>query len=189
MGTYSPLNNNPSLPNAGWQRDGQPPLYFSNADLFWSAGYHLPRFGQGAFQAALAGIWRRVTGGKAELERTCIGKPYGETYRFAERVLGSHRREVLRVMGHGRGEDVGVLKRVYMVGDNPESDIAGANGHVSEDGTEWVSVLVKTGVWSEARGGRLEGKLKPREVVDDVMAAVKWALKREGWAQGGKELK
>ncbi|KAJ4298685.1 hypothetical protein N0V88_003717 [Collariella sp. IMI 366227] len=156
-GTYSPLNNNPSLPNCGWQADGQPKLYFSNADLLWSAGYHLPRLGQGAFQAALAGVWRRITGGH-ELQRTSIGKPYGETYRFAERVLSSHRHEVLRVMhegedGGGRHEGtVGALKRVYMVGDNPESDIAGANGHMSEHGTEWVSVLVKTGGW-----GKLEG--------------------------------
>ncbi|KAL2135589.1 hypothetical protein VTI74DRAFT_7865 [Chaetomium olivicolor] len=196
LGTYSPLNNNPSLPNCGWQADGQPPLYFSNADLFWSAGYHLPRFGQGAFQAALAGIWRRITGGH-ELQRTSIGKPYGETYRFAERVLARHRHEVLRVMhGSGGGEEgrrhegtVGSLKRVYMVGDNPESDIAGANGHISEDGTEWVSVLVKTGVWSEQRGvSQLEGEFKPRAVVEDVMGAVRWALKREGWRQGEGEL-
>ena len=69
-----------------------------------------------------------------------------------------------------------------MVGDNPESDIAGANGYVSERGTEWVSVLVKTGVWSEKRwGGRLEGVLEPKVVVEDVGAAVKWALAREGW--------
>ena len=68
-----------------------------------------------------------------------------------------------------------------MVGDNPESDIAGANGHVSEQGTEWVSVLVKTGVWSETRGGRLEGVLEPKVVVEDVGAAVRWALRKEGW--------
>ena len=127
----------------------------------------------------------------------CIGKPYGRTYRFAERVLGGHRRVVHGLLlgsgGGGAGSEggeVGPLKRVYMVGDNPESDIAGANGYDSEEGTEWVSVLVKTGVWSEERGGKLEGVFKPREVVDDVMGAVKWALKREGWEQGvkGKEL-
>jgi ribonucleotide monophosphatase NagD (HAD superfamily) len=78
-------------------------------------------------------------------------------------------------------EGVGGLKRVYMVGDNPESDIAGANRHVSELGTEWVSVLVRTGVWSAERGGKLVGELKPRAVVDDVMGAVEWALRREGW--------
>ncbi|KAK4042524.1 HAD-like domain-containing protein [Parachaetomium inaequale] len=186
VGTYSPLNNSPTLPNNGWQRDGQPRLYFSNADLLWSAGYHLPRLGQGAFQAALAGLWRRITGGSAELERTSIGKPYGETYRFAERVLAGHRGEVLRVMGNDK--KVGALRRVYMVGDNPESDIAGANGYVSAEGTEWVSVLVRTGVWSEERGRKLEGEFEPRVVVDDVMGAVKWAFRREGWV-GGEELK
>jgi ribonucleotide monophosphatase NagD (HAD superfamily) len=127
-----------------------------------------------------------VTGGQRELVRTSIGKPYGETYRFAERVLDGHRREVLRVMGHGEGEVEGEepLRRVYMVGDNPESDIAGANGYLSGQGTEWVSVLVRTGVWSEGRGGKLEGEFEPRGVVDDVVGAVKWALRREGWAQG-----
>jgi ribonucleotide monophosphatase NagD (HAD superfamily) len=127
-----------------------------------------------------------VTGGR-ELVRTSIGKPYGETYRFAERVLGGYREGVLRGLGMGQGEEGmmhGPLRRVYMVGDNPESDIAGANGFVSGQGTEWVSVLVRTGVWSEGRGGKLEGEFEPRGVVDDVVGAVKWALRREGWAQG-----
>jgi HAD superfamily hydrolase (TIGR01456 family) len=202
LGTYSPRNNDRSQPNHGFQQDSQPPLYFSNADLFWSANYHLPRLGQGAFQAALRGLWRRITEGKAELQATTIGKPHAGTYRFAERVLASHRRQMLlpgrSKADHGHEHDPATgerqmteLKTVYMVGDNPESDIAGANGHVSEDGAEWVSVLVKTGVWSESRGGRLEGVFRPRAVVDDVMAAMKWALKREGWHQGeegGKEL-
>ncbi|KAL1836607.1 hypothetical protein VTJ49DRAFT_4882 [Mycothermus thermophilus] len=194
-GTYSPLNGDPARPNCGWQEDGQPPLFFSNADLLWSANYPLPRLGQGAFQASLAGLWRRITGGH-ELRRTCIGKPYGETYRFAERVLASHRHEVLRRMAHEKDNDndkrrrqhepgaVAPLRTVYMVGDNPESDIAGANGHASEHGTEWVSVLVRTGVWSEGRHGgekALKGEFAPRAIADDVVAAVRWALQREGW--------
>ncbi|KAL2183189.1 HAD-superfamily hydrolase [Thermothelomyces heterothallicus CBS 203.75] len=213
LGTYSPLNGKGNGDNGGgWQQDGQPRLYFSNADLLWSAAYHLPRLGQGAFQAALAGLWRRITGGAAELRRTSIGKPFAETYRFAERVLAAHRRGVLRAMGHhvlhyhhhqhrqdppadlapdgggsgsgsGGGDEGGevALRRVYMIGDNPESDIAGANGYASPEGTEWVPVLVRTGVWSEGRGGKLEGRFEPRTVADDVTAAVRWALRREGW--------
>ncbi|KAK4237380.1 HAD-like domain-containing protein [Achaetomium macrosporum] len=200
LGTYSAHNNDRSRPNHGFQQDGQPRLYFSNADLFWSANYHLPRLGQGAFQAALRGLWRRITEGKAELQAITIGKPHADTYRFAERVLASHRRQVM-LLGrrngaqehdHVEGEtQMMKLKTVYMIGDNPESDIAGANGHASEGGAEWVSVLVKTGVWNETRGGRLEGVFRPRAVVENVMAAVKWALRREGWRQGeegGKEL-
>ncbi|KAK3902875.1 HAD-like domain-containing protein [Staphylotrichum tortipilum] len=180
LGTYSQHNGPASTTTTsstsgvaakrclGWQRDGQPPLYFSNADLLWSALHPLPRLGQGAFQAALAGVWARITGGQAELERKCIGKPYAETYRFAEGVLAR--------AAEGEGRKLG---RVYMVGDNPESDIAGANGFVSEWGAEWVSVLVRTGVWKEGRGGKLEGVFEPREVVDDVKAAVEWAVERE----------
>ncbi|KAI1806968.1 HAD-superfamily hydrolase [Daldinia bambusicola] len=183
LGTYSPRNGLKDLPNAGWQRDGQPELFFSNPDLFWAAGYPHPRLGQGAFQAALAGIWREITGGAAELERVTIGKPHGYTYGFAERVLGAHRARML-------GKEVGEpkpLERVYMVGDNPASDIRGANEYVSSEGTAWESVLVRTGVWSpEREGGGAEPRYKPKVIVDDVKSAVEWALKEEGW-EGGIE--
>ncbi|TPX13944.1 uncharacterized protein E0L32_005644 [Thyridium curvatum] len=185
LGTYSARNGRADLgPGEGWQSDGQPALYFSNADLLWSAGYHLPRFGQGAFQAAVAGVWERLTGGVA-LRRTVIGKPYAETYRYAERVLAEYRREVLeRTAGttvgaaNGAGEE---LRAVYMIGDNPESDIRGANEYESEAGTEWCSVLVRTGVWSPERGGGGRMAYRPTSIADDVRAAVRWALKREGW--------
>ncbi|KAK3496783.1 HAD-like domain-containing protein [Neurospora hispaniola] len=179
VGTYSPKNGDAALPSCGWQQDGQPPLYFSNADLLWSTGFHLPRFGQGAFQAAVAGVWRRLTNGH-ELQRRVIGKPYSETYQFAERVLTTHRHEVLRRRGH---HEPGTLKSVYMVGDNPESDIAGANDFQSEAGTEWCSILVRTGVWSPEHAGEkaLQGRFKPKVIVDDAREAVRWALKREGW--------
>ncbi|ORY67612.1 HAD-like domain-containing protein [Pseudomassariella vexata] len=173
LGTYSSKNGKPDLPDSGWQGDGQPPIFFSNPDLFWSASYPHPRFGQGAFQAAMYGIWRDITGGK-ELKRTVIGKPYRQTYQYAERVLNNHRAKLL-----GSGiEKLGALSRVYMVGDNPESDIRGANDFVSPDGTDWTSVLVRTGVWSAARG---EPAHPPKMIVDDVAAAVNWALEREGW--------
>ena len=172
VGTYSANNGDRTLPNHGWQTDGQPPLFFSNPDLFWSANHHQPRLGQGAFQAALAGVWSKVTGGR-ELRRTVIGKPYPETYRYAERVLNAHRQALLADKGK---EPAGPLRTVYMVGDNPESDIRGANDYRSQDGTDWCSVLVRTGVWSPERG---EPAYQPRVVVDDIKAAVDWALKRE----------
>ncbi|KAK7750413.1 hypothetical protein SLS62_007601 [Diatrype stigma] len=186
LGTYSRRNGSPG----GWQADGQPALYFSNPDLFWSARYPLPRLGQGAFQAALAGMWdeiTRVRGGEAaELVRTVIGKPHRHTYEYAERVLEAYHASLAAVPppkgeeGAGAGAGArGPLHRVYMVGDNPESDIRGANDYRSRDGrTEWVSVLVRTGVWDEARDG--EPRQKPKMIADDVRAAVRWALEREG---------
>ncbi|KAI0204276.1 HAD-superfamily subfamily IIA hydrolase [Astrocystis sublimbata] len=186
LGTYSPRNGRSEHENDGWQTDGQPDLYFSNHDLFWSASYHLPRFGQGAFQAALAGIWRQITGGQAEMKRSTIGKPHARTYGYAERVLAKWRAALLEKNKSGAGVGSGTetggaqpLNRVYMVGDNPESDIRGANEYVSPEGTEWNSILVKTGVYSQDRDG--EPKHRPTAVVDDVKGAVEWALEREGW--------
>ncbi|KAK4168652.1 HAD-like domain-containing protein [Cladorrhinum sp. PSN259] len=181
MGTYSRKNGNLTEPNCGWQRDGQPRLYFSNADLFWSASYHLPRFGQGAFQSALVGVWDRITGGH-ELQRACIGKPFGETYRFAERMLSAHWKKNHKITQDKKVE----LKSVYMVGDNPESDIAGANRYRSKNGTEWVSVLVKTGVWNETMSLPFTKETEPKKIEADVKSAVKWALAKERFKVLGK---
>jgi len=51
---------------------------------------------------------------------TQFGKPHRATYDFAQRMLERHLKEV-------RGVDPVDGMDVYMVGDNPESDIAGAN--------------------------------------------------------------
>lgn len=172
-GTYSALNGDSSLTDGGWQQDGQPTLYFSNGDLVWSAAYPLPRFGQGAFQGALVGVWKGVTRGK-KLKKYLVGKPTVTTYAYAEGVLG-------RLVQGG----VGGLRTVYMVGDNPHSDIEGANRYTAmkAGAAEWVSVLVETGVWRAGKVGdaQLRRGKNPSKVVGDVKAAVKAALEREGW--------
>jgi hypothetical protein len=116
MGTISALNGDPSLPNKGYQQDGQPKLYFSNPDLWWAAKYHLPRLGQGGFREALEGLWRAVGGDGVKLEKEIIGKPYAKTYEFAEKRLVTHRNGIFE----NKIEAVNTpLRRVYMVGDNP----------------------------------------------------------------------
>jgi HAD superfamily hydrolase (TIGR01456 family) len=175
LGTYSEKNGDESLPNNGWQQDGQPKLFFSNPDVFWSTSYHLPRLGQGGFQASLQGIWDATTNG-AKLERTVIGKPFPSTYSYAERVLHKHRNQMLGGNGDVK-KKVNRLERVFMVGDNPESDIRGANEFESPHGTEWISVLVKTGVYRDGS----KPKYAPKAIVKDVLEAVKWALREEGW--------
>lgn len=63
-----------------------------------------------------------------------------------------------------------------MVGDNPESDIRDTNKYDCISSTEWTSVLLsKTGVY---RTGS-QPKYGLKSIVDDVLAAVKWALKEE----------
>lgn len=176
LGTYSSKNGDTSLPNNGWQQDDQPALIFSNPDLFWAAGYHMPRLGQGGFRSALDGIWAETTDG-AKLEKTVIGKPYELTYRYGEKVLQKHRAELLGKSLPSRS--VPKLEKVFMVGDNPESDIRGANEFQSPDGTEWTSILVKSGVF---RDGTIP-KYQPKVIVDDVLAAVRWALKKEDYSR------
>ncbi|KAJ4384038.1 hypothetical protein N0V86_000882 [Didymella sp. IMI 355093] len=167
FGTLSAKNGNATLPNKGYQQDGQPTLYFSNPDLLWAAKYHLPRLGQGGFREALEGIWAAITGGEKEgvkLQKVVMGKPYKPTYEFAEKRLIAHRAHLLE----GTKQDPGVLKRVYMVGDNPASDIAGGNNYDSPYGTDWASILVKTGVYVEGSPPAVQ----PRQIVGDVWDAV-----------------
>jgi HAD superfamily hydrolase (TIGR01456 family) len=184
LGTVSERNGDKSLPNDGYQQHDQPPLYFSNPDLLWAASYHLPRLGQGGFIHALEGVWHRITHG-AKLQSTVLGKPSRLTYEFAEKRLRSHRRDLLTESG--RAGENGELRKVYMVGDNPESDVMGANLYHSPHGTEWVSILVKTGVFREGDDGghydfNTRPELRPKVILDDVQKAVMWALKDMGWA-------
>lgn len=165
MGTLSPSNGDASLPNHGYQQSSQPHLYFSNPDLWWAAKYHLPRLGQGGFREAFEGLWAAVTNG-ATLDKTVIGKPYQTTYEFAERRLRAHRKALLGQLGLNDP-----LRRVYMVGDNPESDIKGAMRYRSPFETQWQSVLVRTGVYP---GG--EPEPQPTIILDDVQRAVEWAV-------------
>jgi len=172
LGTYSSKNGDKSLPNHGFGQDGQPLLYFSNPDLFWAASHHLPRLGQGGFREALEGVWDAVTG--VPLRKKIIGKPHQETYEFAEKRLLRHREALF-------GKKADQLKRVYMVGDNPESDIKGANTYVSPRGIEWISLLTRTGVYKDRPGHK--PTWKPRKIVDDVKAAVQYALHDSEWPE------
>lgn len=173
LGTLSPKNADVNLPNSGYQQDGQPKLYFSNPDLFWASSYHLPRLGQGGFQAALEGVFNAVTGGPRDglgLRKHVIGKPTQSTFAFAESRLREH-----RAFLHGNDE-AGKLDNVYMVGDNPESDIRGANEYGSPWGSQWHSILVRSGVYN----GRQRPTYEPKIIVEDVWDAVRYAFRSEG---------
>ncbi|EUC33169.1 hypothetical protein COCCADRAFT_96883 [Bipolaris zeicola 26-R-13] len=174
MGTLSKKNGNDALENRGYQQDGQPTIYYSNPDLLWAAKYHLPRLGQGGFREAFEGIWAAVTGGEAKgvkLHKVVMGKPHQPTYEFAEKRLIAHRSHLMKQYGGTLDH----LKRVYMVGDNPASDIAGGNNYKSPYGTDWASILVETGVYVKGTKPSPE----PRKIVGDVWDAVAWAIAQE----------
>ena len=165
LGTLSGKNGLSNLPNRGYQQDDQPSLMFSNPDLWFAADFALPRLGQGAFRAAIEGVWKDVTQG-AELQHHVFGKPYQATYEFAERRL--------QQMGSSKGTTAS-LNHVYMVGDNPASDIRGAMGYKSPSGVNWHGALVRTGVYT---GGELS--VQPSVYVEDVWEAVQWGLAQSG---------
>ncbi|KAI4271460.1 MAG: hypothetical protein LQ337_005992 [Flavoplaca oasis] len=148
------------------------PLYFSNPDLQWASQYHLPRLGQGGFKAAFMGVWEAIHRG-IPLEAKTIGKPSRETFEFAEKRLRKHRQKLL---GTHKRAALG-LRKVYMVGDNPLSDIQGGNDYSSPFGSVWDTILVRTGVYNDSE----VPPHKPKVTVDGVWDAVKWALIREAW--------
>lgn len=167
IGTISPKNGDKTLPNSGYLQDGQPPLYYSNPDLWWASSYHLSRLGQGGFAAAFDGLWSEATGGAKLLGKQFFGKPHQGTYEFAERRLLRHRKTLFGQVGLNDP-----LRKVYMVGDNPESDIRGANNFKSAHGSKWTSILLKTGVYQEGT----EPSCKPDVIVHGVADAVEWAV-------------
>jgi HAD superfamily hydrolase (TIGR01456 family) len=181
LGSRSGSRNGDETPalEKRWQGDGQPPLIFSNVDLQWSTGYHQSRLGQGSFRGAVRDVMSRLAAewGNMDVKTFEFGKPYTPTYAHAWDTLERHRRRL----------GLPDLNAVYMVGDNPASDIKGAylwNTRLKERksaGPYWRSCLVRTGVWKEdiVPVDRL-GK-QPTHVVDDVRAAVQRALKEQKW--------
>ncbi|KAL2076171.1 hypothetical protein VTL71DRAFT_1114 [Oculimacula yallundae] len=164
LGTTSPLNGNISLPNKGYLQDQQPHLFLANPDLTFATNHNLPRICQGAFKQCLKGLWSVLTGTEfiEGVHYTQIGKPTQLQFEYGEQAL----RQVA-------GKE---LRQVYMVGDGPRSDIAGANNYVSRHGSNWSSILVQTGIH---QAGTIPEHLPTKEV-QNIMNAVRWALEQEG---------
>lgn len=154
------------------------PIYFSNRDFLWANRYSLNRFGQGAFRSLVRQLYSEMNN-NLPLEDCTIGKPTKLTYDFAHHVLINWReklltgntsdtRQILPTLGVE--PEVSPFDDVFMVGDNPASDIIGAQEY------GWKSCLVRTGVYRD--GSRL-GNIKPTMVVDNVFEAVTNALESE----------
>lgn len=159
--TRSTMNGNPLLCNKGFQQDDQPSIFFCNLDLEWATPHVQPRFAQGAFRACLDGLWNAYTGGHTPLQAWHCGKPTETTYRYAERVIHAYHDKLYP-------QSTAMVKHAYMIGDNPASDVQGAETANASEGCdmEWRSALVKTGVYQE-RAGLLPTPF-PTRVCNDV---------------------
>lgn len=151
------------------------PIYFSNQDLLWANPYKLNRFGQGAFRILNRSLFSSMNNG-AELEDHAIGKPTKLTYDFAHHVLidwrskmlsGKTNSDIQKLPTLGIAPEKTPFEKVFMVGDNPASDIIGAQNY------GWDSCLVRTGVYRD--GDNLK-TVRPTMIVDDVFEAVISAL-------------
>ncbi len=130
--------------------DVQKPIYASNADIVYATEYSLPRFTQGAFVESFKYLYGLHH--QKPLQLTYYGKPYSIQYQFAEDVL----------IHEARCINVPKPLVFYGIGDNPKSDIRGANSA----GEKWVSVLVRTGLF------QAESENDPNDPADYVFHSV-----------------
>jgi HAD superfamily hydrolase (TIGR01456 family) len=136
------------------------PIYFSQGDMLCPTEHPFPRMSQGAFRIGLEAMYRALTG--VDLERVVYGKPELATYKYADEVIASW-------MDTLHGEER-VPDNIYMVGDNPASDIVGGNMY------GWNTCLVRTGIF---QGGENDEE-NPANfgVFKNVLEAVKTACRK-----------
>ncbi|KAI1505645.1 HAD-superfamily hydrolase [Biscogniauxia marginata] len=137
------------------------PIYFSQGDLLCPTEHWYPRMSQGAFRIGLEAMYKALTG--VDLERVVYGKPELATYKYADEVLTSW-------MDQLHGEER-LPENIYMVGDNPASDIIGGNMY------GWNTCLVRTGVFQG--GENDENNPANFGVFPNVLEAVQSALRKE----------
>ena len=148
---------------------GAQPVAFvcCNFDALFAASHPVPRFGPGAFLVALKALFAMVTGGQA-LAVVEHGKPHAPAYRAAVRKLAS------RSTALAAPSPPPPLRHIYAIGDNPASDVRGANAA----GGAWRSVLVRSGVWRSPDAN--DGGDPAHFVCDDVVAAVAMIFRDNG---------
>ena len=137
------------------------PIYFSQGDLLCPTEHPIPRMSQGAFRIGLEAMYRALTG--VDLERVVYGKPELATYKYADEVMSSWMEQL-----HGEEK---LPENIYMVGDNPASDIIGGNMY------GWNTCLVRTGVFQG--GDNDENNPANFGVFPNVLDAVQTALKKQ----------
>ncbi|KAF0975080.1 hypothetical protein FDP41_005833 [Naegleria fowleri] len=128
-------------------------LVMSNQDFLYSSSFSWPRFGQGMIKLCLQSIFKELTGKDLQIQQ--YGKPMKVTYDFCKKRLN----ELAAKNGITESVD-----RIFMVGDNPLSDILGAHNA----GDPWQSVLVKTGLYR----GDLDHQKPAHFVVADAFTFV-----------------
>lgn len=90
------------------------PIIACNKDLTFKGAAALPRFGHGAFLECLESLYKKVTKNELVYEEM-MGKPYLITYEYAAN-------QIQKLSPNGRP-----INKFYIIGDNPDVDVKGAN--------------------------------------------------------------
>ncbi len=137
------------------------PLFACNADIVYATDYPHPRYTQGAFVESFRHLFQLYH--RIPLQMTYYGKPFDIQYRYAEDML------------HKQSEKLGYDHpplQFFGVGDNPKSDIQGANAA----GDHWHSILVKTGLFP-SHGKENDHEHPANHVCDSIVEAIDYILK------------
>ncbi|KAL3315351.1 Haloacid dehalogenase-like hydrolase domain-containing 5 [Cichlidogyrus casuarinus] len=95
------------------------PVLACNSDLMWMSEAPYPRMAHGSFLLSLESLYEKFTGNRL-LYTALVGKPSELTYHHA---MGR-----LNLIASNLSKNFALpVKRVYCVGDNPQTDIYGAN--------------------------------------------------------------
>ncbi|CAM6124602.1 unnamed protein product [Calypogeia fissa] len=162
----------------------QTPIYLASDDLVYQSLFPVPRFGMGAFRIALESLYNKLP--VDPLIYTTFGKPQTDVYRHAEQVLQQLQESMVHTphalakeLMHGLSfpppanidpPKLAPLKTIYMIGDNPATDIKGAK----LAGESWFSILTRTGVFQD------NSEISADKVVEDVKEAIDFIGEREG---------
>ncbi|WKY07124.1 hypothetical protein Q1695_006939 [Nippostrongylus brasiliensis] len=179
----------------------QIPVIACNVDLVWMAERsELPRIGHGIFIHCLETLYEKLTG-RRMLYEAVLGKPTEISYLHAAHVTQRH--------GHQMGLEA--IKTLYVIGDNPMSDVLGAKlfdrylrhggrgrfDHLDLDLLEesdppevrtrhvvdrCISILVETGVYRE--GCHVNGLVQPVSMLlEELSPGEQTALKQPDFVE------
>lgn len=150
-------------------------VIFSNNDWLWANEYPDPRYGQGLVRFLFERLYEEEIG--KPLNKTILGKPTKFAYDFAHHVLINRSLALSGLdtcnkthLEFGKEVENSHMKEVFMVGDNPASDIIGGYNY------GWHTALVRTGVYRD--GDKLP--CPPTITGNNVYDVVKGALEKMG---------
>ncbi|CAD8082861.1 unnamed protein product [Paramecium sonneborni] len=136
------------------QENNNLPIYVVNNDITYADNFKLPRLAFGTFTNALISILKKEHNIFPNI--IYYGKPSINTFKYVQTYINE------------KHENIG---NIYMIGDNPASDIRGANQ------IGWPSILVRSGVF---RGSENDVQDPGKYVVEDLMDAYNKILQLEG---------